>query len=202
MRSPHSCQNLCHIKCSHTHRLFSTVPNSPTQPVRMESVKTLGGDIKPSPHRQADNLLQRAAGSDTTVLAIIKANAYSHSAELCAPHPGPRRSALTPGRRPPRRAPPSAGPSPPQASRQPRILVMCPPLSPRCPLSSSSTTSPPPSWLPQHIDWLTAAANKAYTPSPHPIWRSTPAWPAGASLPAPNPSTPSSTPFSTTRTSA
>lgn len=129
----------------------------------MESVKTW---VEISSRRLIANynLLQRAAGPDTTVLAVIKANAYGHSAELCAltlaragaPWLGvadPQEGASV------RRALTAAG------LPQPRILVMSAPLQEDTTLLFEYNLTPA-LWLPDHIDWLTAAATKASAPLP------------------------------------
>jgi len=127
----------------------------------MESVKTW---VEISSRRLIANynLLQQAAGPDTTVLAVIKANAYGHATELCAlalaragapwlgvadpPEGAAVRKALT-----------AAG-----MHHQPRILVMSAPFPEDTALLFEHNLTPV-IWLPQHIDWLTAAANKAST---------------------------------------
>lgn len=127
----------------------------------MESVKTW---VEISSRRLIANynLLQRTAGPDTTVLAVIKANAYGHSAELCAltlaragaPWLGvadPQEGASV------RRALAAAG------LHQPRILVMSAPLPEDAALLFEHDLTPA-LWLPEHIDWLTAAATRASTP--------------------------------------
>ncbi len=136
------------------------IPN--LRPVRIEPVKTW---VEISRRRLVANykLLQQAAGAETALLAVVKANAYGHAVSLCAirlaragaPWLGVAdaqegatlREALT-----------AADPG-----QQPRILVMSAPLPDETALMVEYKLTPV-LWSQQHLDSLTVAATKSSTP--------------------------------------
>jgi alanine racemase len=108
------------------------------------------------------NSLQHAAGP-ATILAVVKANAYGHSVELCAPIlarlGAPWLGVADAAEGASIRKVLAAAGAP-----QPRILTMSALFAEDVPTILEQNLTPV-VWLPQHIDWLTAA-NKTDTPIP------------------------------------
>lgn len=114
--------------------------------------------------------LDRIAGPDLPVLAVVKANAYGHSAELCAP-PLARAGApwlgvtdAAEGARV-RQALSAAGIIP---AHQPEILIMCGP-APEDADDLVQQRLTPTVWDPDQIDDLVEAASRSHPAEPLPI---------------------------------
>jgi alanine racemase len=117
------------------------------------------------------NLLAHAAGSDTAVLAVIKANAYGHGSTLCAPvlaRAGAQWLGVTDAAEGAavRQALTAAGLA---LHQQPQILVMCGILEDDAhDIVQHSLT--PVVWEQQQIEWLAAAVHQhAGSDAPFPI---------------------------------
>jgi alanine racemase len=114
-------------------------------------------------------LLKKATGADTAVLAVVKANAYGHGANVCAPvlvRAGAEWLGVTDAAEGAcvRKALTAAGIEPAQ---QPRILAMSGPLPEDADLLLQHHLTPV-VWQQQHLKWLAEAAARAGT-APLPI---------------------------------
>jgi alanine racemase len=107
-------------------------------------------------------LLKKAAGGDTAVLAVVKANAYGHGASVCAPvlvRAGAEWLGVTDAAEGAcvRKALTTAGIEP---AHQPRILAMSGPLPEDADLLLQHHLTPV-VWQQEHLQWLAAAAARA-----------------------------------------
>jgi alanine racemase len=114
-------------------------------------------------------LLKKASGADTAVLAVVKANAYGHGASVCAPvlvHAGAEWLGVTDAAEGAcvRKTLTTAGIEP---THQPRILAMSGPLPEDADLLLQHHLTPV-VWQQEHLQWLAEAATRAGT-APLPI---------------------------------